>query len=280
MSERYYKISIQHSEGDKQNDLLIAFLAESGFDSFEEKQNGLDAYVAKSLFDKKILHEVIDSIEWQHPPIINFELLEDINWNSEWENSYPVVEFPIAGIRVRAPFHSPDPSFRDEIIIEPGMAFGTGHHETTGQILEVLGSMKLHGKTVADVGCGSGVLAIYAAKKEASSVFAFDNDEWAAKNAKLNFEHNDLNPADAVMANASALEGKKFDVFIANINRNIILADFHLYAPAVNQDGVVILSGFLVSDVEMILERAKQHGFKKQEQRSRNSWVVLILSRI
>ncbi len=280
MSIRYKKISILHSEGDKHNELLIAFLAEIGYDSFEEKQSGLDAYIDKDLFDKVRLSEIVFAIEWQHPPEIKEELLEDKNWNEAWEKSYPAVEFPESGIRVRAPFHTPDPSFKTEIIIEPGMAFGTGHHDTTGQILEELGRMDLKDLDVADAGCGSGVLAIYAAMKGAASVFAFDNDEWAAKNAKLNFEHNNLNTEDAVMADATALKDKQFDLFIANINRNIILNDFHLYAPAVKNGGKIILSGFLETDIEMILDKAKTHGFSKLDFQCRNSWVVLTLNKI
>lgn len=280
MSVQYRKIKIDHSEGAKQNEMLIAFLSEEGYDSFEERNDGLDAYIEDRLFQENVLFDTIEKLFWTHRPELSSDLLEDKNWNAEWEDSYPAVEFSEAGIRVRAPFHLPDPNFRDEIIIEPGMAFGTGHHETTGQILEVLSSMDLNDLSVADAGCGSGVLAIYAAKKGASHVFAFDNDEWASRNAKLNFEHNGLDPAQAHMTDASSLEGRSFDVFIANINRNIILNDLHVYAPAVKSGGTMILSGFLESDVEMLMNKCSEFGLSKKDMRSRNNWVVLILSKI
>ena len=216
----YIEISFNIQPQNPFQDILIAELAEIGFESFEETDNGVLAYIQEPLFDKlklqelAILHNDFVKIEY------NYKSIPAQNWNALWESNYDSVLIDDR-CYIRAPFHPTNPEVEFEILIEPQMSFGTAHHETTANMMSLLLQEDVNGKSVLDMGCGTAVLAVLAHKKGASSVCAIDNDEWAYKNALDNVIKNNAKEISVHMGDAGLLTDKKFDVIFANINKNI-----------------------------------------------------------
>lgn len=240
-------------------------LGEIGFESFMRSEDGerLMTYVADDKYDATALQTVITDLSGQygHLPYEVSEV-EDKNWNEEWEKHYfqPVEVIP-GEVVVRASFHAPRPDIPVEIIIDPKMAFGTGNHATTAGMMQLIGSLELEGKQVIDMGCGSGILGIFAMKKGAYACTSIDVDPWSVDNALQNADVNGVF-LDVRLGDASALKNcPKADLFMANINRNIILADMDSYLECIQPGGELLLSGFLKSDVDMVRKTLGQHGW-------------------
>jgi ribosomal protein L11 methyltransferase len=217
----------------------------------------------------------------QHNPQIKFtgKMLDDKNWNEEWEKNYsPVL---IAGkCFVRAPFHEPMPGIPHEIVIEPKMAFGTAHHETTQLMVEWLLEQDVEKKTVLDMGCGTGILAILANKLGASYVIGIDNDEWAWRNALENFSLNGVENGEALLGDAGKVEMGRYDLILANINRNILLRDLPIYAQGLKENGKILLSGFYESDRDAITAKAGEHSLRFNGIKSQNHWAAMLFSKV
>ncbi len=253
-------------------EILIAELGYAGFESFVETEDGVKAYIQKEDWNESILKE-INILSSEEFKIENtFSEIEQINWNSEWEKNFDPIEVDGRCI-VRAPFHPPK-NFQYEIIIEPKMSFGTGHHETTFMMLQFILENEFQNKTVLDMGCGTAVLAILAEMRGASKLEAIDIDEWCFENSSENIQRNDCKNISVFLGDASLLKGKNYDVIIANINRNILLEDMESYQNSLYEGGTLYLSGFYDDDLPIIIETCNNLGFKFVENKKKNKWVA------
>jgi ribosomal protein L11 methyltransferase len=254
-------------------EILIAQLAEIGFESFVETDNGVKAYIPDTLFAEDNLKQV--GLLSQDSFKVSWEVNEIVqqNWNERWERSFEPIVVDEQCV-VRAPFHSEShASF--EIIIEPKMSFGTGHHETTYMMLQLLLGIDCSQMTVLDMGCGTAVLAILAEKKGAVKVDAIDIDNWCVENSIENCQRNDCSNIRVCQGDASLLTGtQKYDLILANINRNILLSDIKLYARSLKAGGTLLLSGFYTQDLEMISEACREAGGVYAEHLSRSNWIA------
>lgn len=256
-------------------EILIAELAEAGFESFTETPEGLSAYIQKSLWSPEILDDIyiLKSKEFT----ITFDLKEiaPINWNEEWEKNFnPIlVENKCS---VRAPFH-PQPEVEYDIVIEPKMSFGTGHHETTYMMICHILNNDFKGKKVLDMGCGTAVLAILSEMKGASLIDAVDIDSWCYLNSLENIESNLCKNISVYEGDSAVVKGRKYDIILANINRNILLGDIPVYAEMLTTSGELYLSGFYTEDIPAIEEVCNQHGLYKTDILEKNNWVSVKL---
>ena len=254
-------------------EILIAELGYAGFESFVETPDGVIAYIQAGDHSESILESIYILNSSEFEITYNFETIEQTNWNAEWEKNFnPIVVGDQCAIR--APFHDPF-DVKYDIIIEPKMSFGTGHHETTHMMIEHVLASDFTKKSVLDMGCGTGVLAILAMKKGASRVEAIDIDNWCYLNSLENISRNDCDQITVLEGDASLLEGKRFDVIIANINRNILLNDLSTYVACLNKNASLFLSGFYDSDFELVQESCENLGLKFETKRTRNNWVAL-----
>lgn len=254
-------------------EILIAELGEKPFESFIETDNGVSAFIQKSLWQEDVL-EGIEILENEQFTISHtVEEIEQVNWNEEWEKNFEPID--VDGIcHVRAPFHEKTNAEFD-IVIEPKMSFGTGHHETTHMMIQHILENNFEGKKTLDMGCGTAILAILAEMKGAKNIDAIDIDNWCYLNSIENAERNNCSEISVYEGDASLLEGKKYDVIIANINRNILLNDMKQYADCLNEDGELYLSGFYEEDIPAINESCESNGLKFVKKHSRNNWVAL-----
>ena len=254
-------------------EILIAELGYVGFESFVETPKGVTAYIQKNEFLSTMLEDIQilknDSFSIRY----KFEDIEQVNWNAKWEeNFHPILVDNRCA--VRAPFHSKS-SAQYDIIIEPKMSFGTGHHETTHMMIQFILDSDIQDKTVLDMGCGTGVLAILAEMKEASNIEAIDIDEWCYLNSIENIERNSCHNIKVLKGDASILKAKKFDIIFANINRNILIKDIPIYASCLNPNGLLFLSGFYKNDIPMIQDVCADYSLNLEAQISKNDWVAL-----
>ena len=255
---------------DIQHDMLVTMLAENGFDSFMDDEQGLKAYCSTECRDDSAVESILSDPAFFGIHLLKVEEMPDKDWNELWEASYqPVVVNERC--RVRAPFHEPDPSFEFDLVIEPKMSFGTANHETTAQIIQLMLETDFRGKTVLDMGSGTAVLAILAKKLGAARTVAIDNDEWAYRNAFTNCELNGVNDIAIVLGDALSIEGQ-YDVVLANINRNILLRDMHYYVDAMKPEAHIFFSGFYTEDLPSIQTEAERLGLRYRRHLSRNNW--------
>jgi ribosomal protein L11 methyltransferase len=257
-------------------EILTAELSDLPFDSFVETDTGLLAYIPLKNFNLDELNS-LDFIQ-QKIADVNFTIkeIEAENWNEKWESNFPPVYVNEKCI-IRAPFHEKQEAFVYDILVSPKMAFGTGHHQTTAQVANRLFSIDLKNKSLLDMGCGTAILAIIAQKLGANPITAIDIDEWATENAEENCTLNQCLNIEILTGDASLLPGRKFDVIIANINRNILLQDMKQYAACLNTNGVLLLSGFYEEDIPALLEEAAKYGLKENHRASKDKWSILEL---
>ncbi|MBP6334751.1 MAG: 50S ribosomal protein L11 methyltransferase [Bacteroidia bacterium] len=255
------------------SEILLAWLGESGFDTFVEREGGLNAYIPSSDFDEQKMLAVIAGIPGMENIRYEKTFIKDQNWNTQWESNFEPVTIANK-IHIRAPFH-PKKNYDIELVIEPKMSFGTGHHSTTSMMAELMLSVPMQDKSLLDMGCGSGILAILAAKFGATKILAIDNDDWAIENCKENCMRNDAAMIQVKKGESELLNGLAFDIILANINRNVLLADIPTYAASLKSGGVLLLSGFLSEDKEMIAECAQSVGLKQSGDDQRLNWMAM-----
>ncbi len=254
-------------------DILIAELAKIGFESFEETEDGLLAYIQEPSFDEKVLSN-LDILNNALVKIsYTVKQIPAQNWNALWESNYDSVVIDNR-CYIRAPFHPSKPEFEFELLIEPQMSFGTAHHETTANMISLLLNENVEGKSFLDMGCGTSVLAILAYKKGASPICAIDNDEWAYRNAIDNVAKNNTKDITVLMGDASLLKDKTYDIIFANINKNILLADMETYSHSLNINGKLFISGFYQSDLADIKAKANSLGLFCSIHIVKNEWVA------
>jgi len=257
-------------------DVLASELGELGFDSFVASELGMDAYILQHLFDESKLQQLLNDFP---VPINTIEYkvtqIDSKNWNEEWEKNYfePIVIGEDCVIH--SSFHKNVPHAKYDIVIDPKMAFGTGHHETTSLVIGQLLTMNLEGKTLLDMGCGTAVLAILAAMRGAIDIVAIDIDTWCTENSIENIAINNIKGIEVQLGGAELLSGLHFDIVLANINRNILLADMEKYAACLSAGGELYMSGFYVEDIPMIEAEANRNGLKLVEFKQKNNWVVV-----
>lgn len=273
MDNIYMSYTFKVSPKEPATEILIAELGEAGFESFVENEEGVEAFIQKTDWNTHVLDDiyVLKSGEFQ----ISYEMqeIEQTNWNIEWEKNFNPIQ--VDGlVSIRAPFHE-NPNLKYDIVIEPKMSFGTGHHETTHMMIQHLLDLGVAGKKVLDMGCGTGILAIFAEMKGAKPIDAIDIDNWCYQNSLENVERNNCKHISVYEGDASLLKNKKYDVIIANINRNILLNDMNTYASCLDENGVILLSGFYKEDIPVIDAEVSKYGLKLDKQIERNNWVAL-----
>lgn len=271
----YIEVSFEITPFEPWADVLAAELGEIGFESFvEQDPNVLLAYVTQDGFNEQALAQVDTIANTDVEVKFTWKELVQKNWNKEWESNFDPV-FVDDEICVRATFHENQPNFKYQIVIDPKMSFGTGHHATTHLMLSSMRTIDFTNKSVLDMGSGTGVLAIFAAMKGASLVTAIDIDEWCSINAKENAERNKVPQIAIKHGGKEAIDDTVVDVLLANINRNILLDQFADYARVTRLGGELHISGFYATDVNVLNTEAAKHGFKYAAQSELNNWTTV-----
>ncbi|MFC6996172.1 50S ribosomal protein L11 methyltransferase [Rufibacter roseus] len=258
------------------SDILIAELGELGYDIFQETENGFQAYITEDLFAEEAVQELLERYSFAGSFPYEVKAIAKQNWNEEWEKNFEPLLIS-EKVSVRADFHPKPEGVEYDIIITPKMSFGTGHHETTTLMIENQLTLNHVGKRVLDMGCGTGILAIMAKQLGAENVLAVDIEDWTVENAKENAEYNGCTTLEVRLGDASVLEGEApFDLILANINRNVLLADMPVYSQLLLPNCPLVLSGFYTEDLPMLQEKAAEQGLTYESMRTKNNWVSAI----
>ena len=260
-------------------ELLIAELAERDYDGFLETEQGFETYQTADAFDEAKLREVLGRYRSLAEISYTTQTVDEQNWNAVWESNFEpiIVE---EQCRVRASFHAAEPSYPYDIVINPKMSFGTGHHATTYLMLREQLSIDHHGKRVMDAGCGTGILSIMAQKRGAAYVLAFDTDSWAVENSRENFDLNDASTIQLFQGTVTDVEpGELFDIILANINRNVLLDEMAQYVRHLASGGLLLLSGFYEDDLPLMREVAIAQALTEVRADSRERWALLNLNK-
>ena len=271
----YYACSFTNPENENLKDMFMELLGEIGFDSFMDTDEGFEAYCQEPALDENELNDIMQMEQFANVKLLKKELIPDQDWNATWEASYePVIinEF----CRIRAPFHKVEGSYKYDLIIEPKMSFGTAHHETTSQIIELMLQSDFTGLNLLDMGSGTGVLAILAKKLGSATTVAIDNDEWAYRNALDNIRLNDENDIIVELGDANSLNDRQFDIILANINRNILLRDMKEYVKCLVDGGKIFFSGFYEEDLVLIAKEAERLGLRYSNHVTKNNWTAAV----
>lgn len=255
------------------SEILIAELGYAGFESFVETEHGFKAFIQKDEWNEDILEAIFVLNNDEFDISFTIEEIAQTNWNKEWEKNFNPIQVDNL-VSIRAPFHE-NPNLKYDIVIEPKMSFGTGHHETTHMMVQHLNHLDLTNKKTLDMGCGTGILAIFAEMKGAQPIDAIDIDNWCYLNSLENVERNNCQHISVYEGDANLLKNKKYDVIIANINRNILLNDMATYGNCLNENGVLLLSGFYKQDIPVIEKEIAKYNLKVDSVIERNNWVAL-----
>lgn len=270
----YYEITIPVKNLDQSDiEILSAVLFSLGCDSIVDQVTSLQAYLEENLLTQDFKEQMneLSGRYGIHPEI---ELIEDRNWNEEWEKDFKPVQVENKCM-VRAPFHPKDEAVEIDIVIEPKMSFGTGHHETTWLVLKKMSQLDFKGKMVLDMGSGTGVLAIYAVKMGAVSADAIDIDTWAFENCKENISMNGTPEVQAILGDAELLTTQRYDIILANINRNILVRDMNRYVQVMNPSATLIVSGFFSNDMAVVQQQAEASGLSFKSHLLKNNWTMM-----
>ncbi|MFM7015029.1 MAG: 50S ribosomal protein L11 methyltransferase [Bacteroidota bacterium] len=268
----YTELNLQINPVELFGEMLTYQLGEIGFEMFEETPQGFKGYVQTSNFNHDETMEIIESVKAMNCDIhYTIQEIPWQNWNAEWEKNYQP-EIIANKIYVRAEFHEPNSSYSHEIVVQPRMAFGTGHHPTTSQVMEAMLDIDFKNKSLLDMGCGTGILAILGMQLGARSAFAIDNDPNSVDNSIENAQRNAFPQIEVALGSSELLEGKTYDIILANINRNIILNDIDKYAASLNDGGLLITSGYYTSDLSVIKNKAEEMHLEYLQHTSQNDW--------
>lgn len=271
----YYACSFSNPDNEVLKDMFMELLGTIGFDSFMDTEDGFEAYCQESALDETELDEILRMEQFANVSLLKKELIPDQDWNATWEASYdPVIINELC--RIRAPFHKVEGTYKYDLVIEPKMSFGTAHHETTSQIIELMLQSEFSGLNVLDMGSGTGVLAILSKKLGSAMTVAIDNDEWAYRNALDNIRLNDENEIVVELGDATSLNDRQFDVILANINRNILLRDMKEYVKSLVENGRIFFSGFYEEDLVLITKEAEHLGLKYVNHVTKNNWTAAV----
>jgi len=268
----YIKVTFELTPVLPAREILYADIDQLGFESVLDTENGVEAFIPKPDFDKNLLNDLMVSnlpdvtVKW------NIEEIEKQNWNATWESQFDPITINKDCI-IRAPFHTPE-NVKFDIIISPKMSFGTGHHETTYLMSKRLFDLDLKSKEVLDMGCGTGVLAIIASKLGARKLLGVDIEDWACENSLENCATNNISNIEVINGDAEIIKNRKFNVILANINRNILINDMPIYADCLEKGGTILFSGFYTTDLELIKESATKNGLKFDSNLEKNNWAM------
>jgi len=271
----YYELNfITNVAGGYEQDLLINALSEIGFDTFEDTEKGFKAYIPFDVFDDERLQEQLQPYQDMLEFAYDIHLIPQKNWNEVWESNFEPIQIDNQ-IFVRATFHQPKPDMPYEIVIDPKMAFGTGHHETTGMMMQMMLNSEFKDKNVLDMGCGTGILAILASQMGAEQVIALDYDVVCYESTIENAERNAANNIIPLCGSKEAIPDEDFDIILANINRNILLDQLPRYAEVLADNGELYLSGFYEAvDLDMLTDAAAKLGLKYIYHLKNKEWVA------
>jgi ribosomal protein L11 methyltransferase len=261
------------------SEILMAEIAEVGFDTFMETEKGFEAFVEEEKFDVDHLESIKEKYKHVNPLIFFQDKIQKQNWNEEWEKSIEPIIVDDKCL-VRAEFHKLDKKYPYEIIITPKMSFGTGHHQTTYLMLKSQMRMDHKGKRVMDAGCGTAILSIMASKLGAKEVEAFDIDEWSTVNGKENIENNQCGNVHLYQGKISEMKFTgTFDIVLANINKNVLLAEMKSYADYLAADGQLLLSGFYTQDIDDLKQEASKYKLSEVFRDEKETWASLLLQK-
>lgn len=276
----YYELTLKLAAFDTWHDICVAYLAEHDYESFVEETPNLKAYIQESLYDGAALQALLKQLEVQGAGILGYDLmfLPQQNWNATWEAQFEPVLISDQ-LRIVAPFHELPAFSGIEIKILPKMSFGTGHHQTTHLICQQMLQMDFQNKKVLDMGAGTGVLAILAERLGAKAITAIEIEAWSAENILENMALNGSERIEAIHGGAEAITGNDFDIILANINKNVLLAQLPQYSAAMRTEGLLLLSGFFVTDVPDLQAAAAAVGFEPHGVFERENWAVLLFKK-
>lgn len=258
-----------------EKEILYAKMAQIGFDGFMEAEDDIRAYIKESRYNSEKLNLLIDELAAMNIKVqYRFHKMEEQNWNKEWEKKFDPVIID-ERVLIRAPFHDSSHDLACTLIIEPKMSFGTGHHHTTKLMIRDMGEHDFKGKRILDIGCGTGVLGIYACKLGAARVLGVDNDQWAYENALENVRRNRVDTMEVRLGDVGVLQKEKFHIILANITRNTLVRDIHVYTEHLFKKGLMLLSGILAEDVQYVLNEAYRCGLNHLNTREASNWISL-----
>lgn len=267
-------VFIQNEGAEAYRDIVIAELADLGFDTFEETEQGFRGYIPTSLYNETAILNLLANYKEETKFSFSSSVIKHENWNTLWESNFHPISVADQ-VYVRATFHQPEPNFAYEIVIDPKMAFGTGHHQTTASVMELMLAEDFIAKKVLDMGCGTGILAILAKKMGAQTVDAIDYDPLCYESTIENTELNSMTDIRAVLGGKEVIPNTSYGIILANINRNILLDQLDRYAQVLAPEGSLILSGFYEEpDLEIIKEAAQALGLRYKSHLVKQDWTA------
>ncbi len=261
--------------GEATKDVLAALAAEVGFESFVDSESGTTAYIPAKLYDEAALAKMVEEFPLDAEISYHIQEIEGQDWNEEWEKNYFQPLVIDDRCIVQSSLHNAPRNFENNITIDPKMAFGTGHHQTTELMIRSILEEDFSGKPLLDMGCGTAILAILASMRGAGPILAIDIDQWAYDNAMENLKLNSIGNVEVLIGDAELLGSTRFDVILANINRNILLNDIHRYAQVLNDNGMLFMSGFYTEDIPAICTECEKQGLTYISHTEKDNWVAV-----
>ena len=272
-----FQIDISITDPELNNGIIISELSDIEYDGFWETNEGISAFIEESKYNEGKLDQILKRYDFAKG--YNANLVEDINWNAKWESNYSPINVEDDCL-IRSPFHPEDPTFIYEVIIQPQMSFGTGHHDTTYLMVKHLLKANLEQKIVLDMGCGTGVLSILSEKMGASVVWAIDNDDWAYKNTLSNCLLNATENVSIKHGDVSSIPERPFDFILANINKNVLISDINEFTKRLKKGGEVFLSGFFEIDLSEMIKVIERAGLRLDQTDVKGEWAFIKSTKI